>query len=119
VNALIEIPSQLLHESVIEGVTLRGETLGETAIYRRDNTVRDVLDTEFSIGGAVDKYGPSRFDPILPGLRHRWTISLNGNLLDMELDGLVVRWSTYADNAPPKKGEIALKDIEIVDQRKR
>jgi hypothetical protein len=31
---------------------------------------------------------------------------------------LSIRWTTHVDNAPPHTGEIAIKDIEIVDRRK-
>jgi hypothetical protein len=85
--------------------------------YYQDNTERDVVDVEFNIYASIKKYGPSWFDPILPGLHHTWRIRVSDNFPSKEIEGLLIKWSVHADNAPPNAGSIAVEDIKVVDLR--
>ncbi len=118
VNGFIYVPGLLLDESTVERLEMRGEKVPEYHRYYEDNTLRDVVDVEFGIGGTIKKYGPSRFDPILPGLAHTWSIPINSKYFEADISGLAVKWDVHADNAQPCKGEIEVKDIEMVDRRK-
>ena len=80
-----------------------------------ENTYRDVVDVVHNpIGGSYNKYGPSRFDPILPSMRgHSDKIMLTNNPL---LDEREISWTVYADNASPCSGSIRLNEIKIIEQ---
>lgn len=80
-----------------------------------ENTVRDVVDVKVlpsMIGGSIEKYGPSRFDPILPGMRSRsdnYNINANFNVFNEE----IITWKVFADNAAPVIGEVRIADIQV------
>jgi len=59
--------------------------------------------------------GGSRYDPILPGLAHSWTIYLKDNIDLTKMGDLVIRWETFADNSSPIEGQIKVKEIKITD----
>lgn len=80
-----------------------------------DNTIRDVVDSTVlpSIRGTktIPKYGPSRYDPILPRqVMQIETERLSETSIDSEKE---INWIVYADNAEPRVGKILLKDIRI------
>ena len=87
------------------------ENLGEcvligAAIGERDKAKRRILQR------------PARYVPIFPGITMKvddFTLTKDFEAIDWE--GCKVKWTTHADNAPPHSGEIAIKDIEIVDRR--
>tara|TARA_R110002074_G_scaffold400771_1_gene597000 strand:+ start:730 stop:1620 length:891 start_codon:yes stop_codon:yes gene_type:complete len=78
--------------------------------YILDNTIRDVLDVEFlGMGQVSKKYGPSRYDPILPTQRFKLTeIDLDNHPFDYEN---ILEWSIFCDNATPKKGNIRVQEL--------
>ena len=47
-----------------------------------------------------------------------WKIPLGANFDEFRAQDMEIKWKIYADNAVPKEGKIALKEIEIVDLRK-
>jgi hypothetical protein len=64
-------------------------------------------------GGSLHKYGPSWFDPILPGLSRTWEIDLDYRF-EVEADSdLKLYWELYADNAIPNIGDIPIRDMDI------
>lgn len=87
------------------------ETNEYVTIYG-DNTIRDVVDfTPNPMGGVYPKYGPSRFDPILPSMRgYAKEINLNSNYKNFDAE---IEWTVYADNALPKTGKIKLNDVVL------
>ena len=56
--------------------------------------------------------------PLLRSMSMSWKIPLNENLDEFRTQDLALKWKNYADNALPKEGKIALKEIEVVDLRK-
>jgi hypothetical protein len=123
VNGFFDIPLPLLSDIKREQIeddkeAIKVENGKEYYEYYRDNTVRDVVDSQFNIYGSIPKYGPSRYDPILPGLSQAWSIRLCNNFKHINLDTLEIRWTIYADNAPPVQEKIMVKDIIVVDHRK-
>ncbi|GAI90148.1 unnamed protein product, partial [marine sediment metagenome] len=92
VNAFIRIPYEIAYrdkfhprEPVEENGTLYCE-------YYLDNTVRDVVDVEFLLS-PIEKYGPARFQPILPGLSRGWRTRLSDGFPQKKIDGLSIKWA--------------------------
>ncbi|MDF2552442.1 MAG: Divergent domain protein [Chryseobacterium sp.] len=79
--------------------------------YSCDNTIRDLVDITFTGLNREKKYGPSRYDPILPRLKFEIKkIKLNRNFLETDFE---IKWVVFADNAEPNAGKINLKEIKI------
>ena len=118
VNVPVKIPYEILYQDEFDPEEPVEENGALYCEYYEDNTVRDVVDVEVIGLGPIKKYGPARFEPILPGLLHVWRIRLSNDFPQKKIDGLVIKWAVYADNAPPNIGEMPVKDIEIVNLRK-
>ena len=89
---------------------------GEVATVRLDNTRRD----ELGVDGSSPRFGPKRYVPILPTLTLKTdSIRVRGSLNDADLRRSIIRWTTYADNAPPIDGKVQIYEIEIVDCQPR
>jgi hypothetical protein len=65
----------------------------------------------------ADEQFKSNF-PLLRNMSMNWKIPLNENFEEFRAQDFTLKWKIYADNAVPKEGKIALKEIEIVDLRK-
>jgi len=86
---------------------------GEKTQVFMDNTIRDVVDIQAGYPNSIPKYGPSRYDPILPrGTMKLKTINLNESFIDSDN---IVEWIVFADNSEPRKGRININKIEIVE----
>jgi hypothetical protein len=109
-NANLEIPYKFLKKN-------KGKTT-EIANFFMDNTIRDVVDVEFipsfTGSGAVEKYGPSRYDPILP-TRYLLLkkIGLNNTVLESTE---TIKWVVYCDNSEPREGSVRWVDIKVIEQ---
>ena len=118
VNAFIKLPYDLSFQSKFhkeQPIEEGGKIYCE---YYKDNTIQDVLGIDLVGFEQKKRYGPARYDPILPGLSHTWRIKLTKDLPKQSREGLSIEWTTYADNAPPNSGECLVKNIEIIDRRK-
>ncbi len=113
VNSFILMPIQLLPTSEMKWNMDRLEKIDGKDYFRyyEDNTIRDVIGSS----GLNRQYGPSRYDPILPGLSHHWEITLQHDSENLKREDLSIKWTAYADNAAPTSGEIKISDIEMVD----
>jgi hypothetical protein len=116
INCFLDIPCAILRP--LQFGTRQCKEIEGHLYYQHyeDNTVREEVDVKVNLYGGTPRYGPARYDPVLPRLRHSWDIKLANNFEAISLDGLEIRWSSHADNAPPVEGKIALKDIPIVDE---
>ena len=56
--------------------------------------------------------------PLLRSMTMHWKIPLKENFGEFSANDSSVKWKIYADNALPKEGRLALKEIEVVDLRK-
>ncbi|HEY0459273.1 MAG TPA: ATP-binding protein [Pyrinomonadaceae bacterium] len=56
--------------------------------------------------------------PLLRSMTMDWKIPLKENFEEFAAQDSAVKWKIYADNALPKEGKSALKEIEVVDLRK-
>lgn len=119
VIAYIDVPRDLAYDRRFEHGfdPRRNQNPIDLCKFVRDNTVRDVVDVGGSGNYTFPKYGPSRYDPLLPGLV---TEVDEINLLSSTWKKLkkaehIIRWAIYADNAPPRSGEIAVADIDFMD----
>lgn len=84
--------------------------------YYGENTVRDIISTK---GIGLDgtpyyEYGPSRFDPILPGGHSRPDRIMVEEDIESLFQNEVISWKVFADNAEPKEGDINISDIKVV-----
>ena len=109
-NAYINIPQEYLAE--------KEDSKDGIANIFMENTIRDVVDSEIiptmTGGYASPKYGPSRYDPILPTrCLHLKDIKLNEKFESSEK---VLEWIVYSDNAEPKNGTMKISKIEIFDK---
>jgi hypothetical protein len=117
VNYYIELNRNIMVETEYENLR-KYKKDNSGAVYAEfygENTIRDVLDVEYKhgfLGGSNVKYGPSRFDPILPKMHSRpEKIKLieSYELFKEEF----IEWKVYADNAKPRNGKIRIGDIKI------
>jgi|GEM_PF-625655 len=120
VTCRVSIPLSLVPNSEIE-LQLKRSTEIDGVLYEiwlDHNTKRDLIERK------AERWqkpwleeGPSRFHPILPGLTHLWSWKLRDDLVpaDLETDARLI-WQVFADNAPPRSGEIALRDIQFVSK---
>jgi hypothetical protein len=118
VNCFMSVPTQVMHKDELEDREVIAEDGTYYAECYGDNTISDVV----GIGGSPPYshkiYGPSRYEPILPGLSQKLTsIQLQEDFSLIEFAGFKVKWSVHADNAQPKEGETLITDLEIADRR--
>lgn len=110
VNAYIQIPKKYLKED-------DEEENGISNIFM-ENTIRDVVDSTYiptmNGGYPSSKYGPSRYDPILPTR----SLLLKSIKLNESFIGStdILEWSVYSDNAEPRNGYIYLSEIKIFEK---
>ncbi len=118
VNYSVEIPSLIYEEN--HSRKLKKNINGvEYLSVNGDNTIRDIVGSSGAGSYFVPKYGPSRYDPILPSLKsYAKEVSLN---INTALDERYLYWKTFADNALPKSGKIRLNEIEYeeIDDRNK
>lgn len=116
VNFYIEVNKNFLSPDELNKVKLYSkDSSGRVyAEYYGENTVRDIVGGKTLMGTYYPEYGPSRFDPILPGMHSRSEkISLQADISSFNQE--IITWKVYADNALPKTGEIKIADIPITE----
>ena len=116
VVAQIEMPSKMVHDVGKHGISVPRRQIKpeEVATFRRDNTIQDVVGVDGSY--SLRRYGPKRYDPLLPTLKFKTgSIKVSGFVNDGFLHRASIRWTTYADSAPPHSGEVAISNIPIHD----
>lgn len=109
INYYIHIPEEILNPE--ETKYLKKLENGSVEFYG-ENTHRDVLDVKVSAWGNDVKYGPSRFDPVLPGVNGR---SEKLKLSEEAFYNKEISWTVYADNALPKQGTVKINDLKIIN----
>lgn len=84
-------------------------------VVKVDNTIRDAVD----VHGQNVVYGPSRYDPLLPGVMGE-VRKCSVNFDDIENnDSMPPIWySIMADNAPERRIEVEWKDIKTIEKPK-
>ena len=104
VNVKLIIPKRVLKENHFHSIDE-----DNFEIYA-ENTVRDVLDVELNGFNAKTKYGPSRYDPILPSQSFRLTdLKLNDKEAFHHYNN--IKWEVFCDNSEPLKGEVRFQDL--------
>ncbi len=104
VNVFVEIEPPLR--------TKEGEELSRLNCI---NTVRDTLNWSYlpknGVETATRNLGPSRYEPILPGL----SLCLEDFDINMESlnESTKLSWTVYADNAEPNEGSVTLLGLEV------
>ena len=76
----------------------------DTVEIYADNTIRDIIDS-----GIPSKYGPSRYEPILPTQKFKLT---EFSLIDFPFDfENIMEWEIYCDNSTPIFNSIRLQEL--------
>lgn len=122
VNYYIELNRNFLEPEEYQYLkTFEKDNSGKKYVeYYGENTIRDIFDvkTVLAEGGAVYKYGPSRFDPILPGMHSRADRLRLTDEIDLFKEEYI-EWKVYADNAIPKTGKIKISDIPVIEKSRK
>ncbi len=112
INYYVYLPEDIVDEEEAKG--LIKSSLGIIEYYG-ENTIRDLVEMGNTNIGRRISYGPSRYDPVLPGLRGRsQSIKLKDN---PSLDTREISWRIHADNAKPQKGSILLNEITYIEKQ--
>jgi hypothetical protein len=121
VNVILHIPKYLVEPNSIR-TFLKGtsEILDDGNQYVR--VVKENIAAEsFSKEGNIVGRGPGRYIPILPEQEHLTKIPLIDNFQNFQFSftsqGPYLQWELYADNAPCKKGKIAMSNIKRIKTR--
>ncbi|MEX0780318.1 MAG: ATP-binding protein [Balneolales bacterium] len=111
VNCFVDIPLTIMHEK-----ELQYKDYSESDLYYRfamDNTTRDMLE----YNGGFPKYGPARYEPILPKTIYRLaSIRLIDDFDPTVHKGDELNAEIYVDNSPMKSISNSLTEIQIYDQ---
>ncbi len=109
INYYLQLPEIICDSDEIR--YLRKPTDGMVEFYG-ENTFRDIVGFKNAGLHSVPEYGPSRFDPVLPGLRGRSEkIKLDANFKSVDCE---ITWIVYADNASPQTGSVKLDNISVI-----
>ena len=91
------------------------QKIEEKSIRYEDNTIRDIVGIELN----RPKYGPARYDPILPGMcDRRHSVKLSIDDIKTITDLPCIKYEMHADNAPTRIKEIKWEDIIVEEQSK-
>jgi hypothetical protein len=115
VNAFVSIPETLVLEpsGQIDYFSGPDDLYGVKFVtFKKTNTRRDPV----QIGITSPEFGPVRYEPILPGLcvNARIALSQSSSNLSLYFRDAKILWTVYADNAPPRKGEILSGNIKFL-----
>ena len=113
INYFIYFPLELLHDNEKDYVDI--DSTNNLFIVFGNNTVRDLT----AVKGLSHEYGPSRYDPILPGLKGRQkSVELNWEGVDDIFMLPPFVYCVMADNAPERKRVVEWKDIMLFEETK-
>lgn len=113
INYFIYFPLELLHDNEKDYVNI--DSTNNLFNVFGNNTVRDLT----AVKGLSHEYGPSRYDPILPGLKGRQkSVELNWNGVEDILLLPPFVYCVMADNAPERKRVVEWKDIKLFEETK-
>lgn len=103
----IDIPKEIVETGQVKSLY----PISDSRVrYSGENTVRDIIGWEKISLYPTPNYGPSRFDPLLPGLRgEAKAIKLDPFFI---IDKQEIKWYVYADHAPVRSGVISLLEIK-------
>jgi hypothetical protein len=104
VNYFLELPEDIVYK---DEDLKDSDSRSDYKVFYGENTMRDITGVKLQLPSkTIYDYGPSRFDPVLPGRRSKYeTIRLINNLHHWEKE---LFWTIYADNAEVKRGNISL-----------
>ena len=114
VHAFVYIPIEIIPDYELD--FYKSEDFEEIdgikyVVWTKRNTERDLIKVE-PMGG--NQYGSSWFDPILPKLSYSWDWRLSEKFDETKHGELKILWEVFADNAPVEKGNMKIKDIDLI-----
>ncbi|WP_353777863.1 RNA-binding domain-containing protein [Winogradskyella sp. 3972H.M.0a.05] len=112
INCVIKIPEVILLDNFEYG------DREKNAEFLLDNKVRDFMGIEGNYPYHKEKYGPFRYEPILPTR----TLRIDNDLPFLhhyyrDYYDREINWVVYADNSEPLSGKIKIEDIDIEFER--
>jgi Putative DNA-binding domain len=109
INYYLELPKEILDK---EEHLKDSENRSDYKMFYRENTIRDITGIKAQLlRNTIYEYGPSRYDPVLPGTRSRYQeLRLIDDLQDWDKK---LYWTIYADNAEVRTGSHNLSEIVI------
>ena len=107
-NCSVDIPDVIFEENLENG------DRNVITEYNLDNKVRDLLDVELQYPNVKEKFGPARFEPILPTRSFR----LDSNFPKLhkfykDYADKDISWTVYADNSEPHSGTVKIGEIQV------
>jgi len=113
INYFIFIPIEFVPENEKEYGDIDGNN--KFYVFSGANTVRDLT----AVDGFKHEYGPTRYNPILPGTKGKVkSIDLCFENDDSDLSTLQIGYTIAADNAPVRQKVVTLTDIKVVENTK-
>ncbi|SOD03442.1 Putative DNA-binding domain-containing protein [bacterium JGI 053] len=109
VNVVLYLPMSLMPETNLAGGENRELDGKEYLVLTKRNSRRDVVGSE----GFSPRYGPSWFDPILPGRSQTWDIFVRDMLWPDHVWDEEIIWELYADNGAVTRGKVAVREISM------
>lgn len=111
INYFVYLPPEIVHETELEHQEFG---MDGSVHISGNNTMRDITDFKKGFSGDYEPvYGPSRYDPILPGMKSLGKeIKLVSDFIPGEHR---IGSAVYADNAPFKNDIVQLKDVPIIE----
>lgn len=105
-NAYVKIDKDILNEN--------SKFTSDTVEIYLENTIRDLMESKFNGVYLEQKFGPSRYVPILPTrCIHLKEIEINELFLN---SNKTIEWTVFSDNSEPKNGKIYISEIKIVEK---
>lgn len=116
VNVVIDIPATLIATEWDTEDTVKNVNGEPVSLWEETNTRRDIVGGKVGLDKYYPDYGPSWFDPLLPGLSQTWEKELPDDLdMNQVSNDLAFHWRVYADNTPERSGVIRWIDIPRMD----
>ena len=105
VACFLDVPTKILHQTDNKMNLTDG---GRFYRHRLTNLNQEYADEQFK----------SNF-PLLRSMAMNWKVPLAAEFENTQNGELFIKWKIFADNALPKEGRVLLKEIEVVDLRRK
>jgi hypothetical protein len=109
VNVVLYLPKVLVPEGNWERHDAKVIEGKEYLVTTKRNSRRDVV----GHAGLTRQYGPSLFDPVLPGRSHTWDVFIRDVRWPEDVWGEEIILELYADNSAVTRGKVRAREISL------